>query len=371
MIIIYRKTEKSLDIYVHLWYNISEVLYMSYYDGTKLLSMCDINGNEPELYLCTTNRTGGKTTYFNRYLVKRFLRFQEKFIILYRYNYELAECATKFFKDIKSLFFNDFDMTQKTRAHGIYAELLLNGVTCGYALSLNNAEAIKKHSHIFNDVKRILFDEFQSETNNYCANEISKFQSIHTSIARGQGEQVRRVPVYLIGNAVSILNPYYTALGISNTLNSRTKFLKGDGWVLEQGYIDSAAQALKDSAFNRAFKASDYVAYASQNIYLNDNHSFVEKMSGKSTYFATLKYKNKHYAVRTYKELGIVYIDDRPDMAFKLKVAITTDDHNINYVMLQHYSYIIELLRSYFNKGCFRFKNLDCKDALLSAISYK
>lgn len=28
---------------------------MAYYDGTKLLSMKDINGNKPELYLCTTN----------------------------------------------------------------------------------------------------------------------------------------------------------------------------------------------------------------------------------------------------------------------------------------------------------------------------
>ena len=39
---------------------------MAYYDGAKLLSMKDINGQQPEIYICTTNRTGGKTTYFNR-----------------------------------------------------------------------------------------------------------------------------------------------------------------------------------------------------------------------------------------------------------------------------------------------------------------
>jgi hypothetical protein len=32
-----------------------------YYDGTRILSLMDINGNKPELYLITTNRTGGKT----------------------------------------------------------------------------------------------------------------------------------------------------------------------------------------------------------------------------------------------------------------------------------------------------------------------
>ena len=81
-----------------------------YYDGTKLLSMKDINGNTPEIYMCTTNRTGGKTTYFNRYAVNRHLKDKKKFCLVYRYNYELDDVATKFFKDIQQLFFNDYEM---------------------------------------------------------------------------------------------------------------------------------------------------------------------------------------------------------------------------------------------------------------------
>ena len=46
----------------------------AYYDGTKLLSMLHINGRKPEIYMCTTNRTGGKTTYFGRLCVNRFLK---------------------------------------------------------------------------------------------------------------------------------------------------------------------------------------------------------------------------------------------------------------------------------------------------------
>ena len=53
-----------------------------YYDGTKLLSMLDINNNKPEIYLCTTNRSGGKTTYFSRLCVNRFKDKGEKFAIL-------------------------------------------------------------------------------------------------------------------------------------------------------------------------------------------------------------------------------------------------------------------------------------------------
>ena len=75
-----------------------------YYDGTKLLSMKDINGDTPEIYICTTNRTGGKTTYFGRLVVNKFLDKGEKFALLYRYNYELDGVADTFFKDISGLF---------------------------------------------------------------------------------------------------------------------------------------------------------------------------------------------------------------------------------------------------------------------------
>lgn len=36
---------------------------MAFYDGAKLLSLKDIDGNTPEIYMCTSNRNGGKTTY--------------------------------------------------------------------------------------------------------------------------------------------------------------------------------------------------------------------------------------------------------------------------------------------------------------------
>lgn len=157
---------------------------MAYYDGTKLLSMMDINGNKPEIYICTTNRTGGKTTYFGRLLINRYLKNKEKFCLVYRFNYELDDVVDKFFKDIGSLFFSGYTMSSKRRASGIYHELFLNEESCGYAISLNSADALKKYSHLFSDVGGMLFDEFQSETNHYCSDEIKKLLSVHTSIAR-------------------------------------------------------------------------------------------------------------------------------------------------------------------------------------------
>lgn len=341
-----------------------------YYDGTKLLSMLDINGNKPEIYMCTTNRTGGKTTYFGRLCINRFLDKNEKFGLIYRYNYELDDIADKFYKDLGSLFFPSYTMTSKRRAKGTFQEMFLNEKSCGYALSLNNADQIKKYSHLFSDIQRMIFDEFQSETNHYCDNETKKFISIHTSIARGQGEQVRYVPVYMLSNPVSIINPYYVEMGISGRLKDDTKFLRGDGFVLEQGYIESASIEQKNSGFNRAFSKNSYTAYSSECIYLNDNKAFVEKPAGKSKYLCTLRYKGSDFALREYTESGLIYCDDKADSSFLTRISVTTDDHNINYVMLKRNDFFLSNLRYFFEHGCFRFKDMRCKEAVLSALSY-
>lgn len=348
-----------------------------FYDGVKLLSLKDINGNTPEIYMSTSNRNAGKTTYYNRWVMNRFLKHDEKFIILVRFGYELDEIEDRFFKDIRELFFPQFTMTSKSMVNGKFRELFIEPndqeelqKSCGYAMAINDADLIKRYSHYFSDAERILFDEFQSENNKYCPDEVTKFQSIHKSLARGRGKQVRYLPVIMIGNMVSLLNPYYVALKISNRINSQTKFLKGKGLVLECNYNESAAKAGEESGFMQAFEDSDYNKFSAENVYLNDNEAFIEKVNGVSKYICTIKYKNREYAIRSFDMQGILYCDDRVDKTFRNKLSITTDDHNINYVMLKNNDMFIANMRYYFNHGCFRFKNLQCKEAILSMLSY-
>lgn len=341
-----------------------------YYDGTRLLSMNDLNGKKPEIFIVTTNRTGGKTTYFSRLCVNRFNDSGSKFMLLYRYKYELDECADKFYKDIRGLFFQGTEMKSQKRASGVFHELFINDKPCGYAVPLNSADSIKKYSHIFSDVDRMMFDEFQSENNDYCPNEVQKFISVHTSVARGQGKQLRYVPVYMLSNPVTLLNPYYIEMGISNRLQVDTKFLKGDGFVLEQGFNETASKAQAESGFNRAFGANKYVAYSAQSIYLNDNKTFVEKPEGHGRYLATLRYEGKDYAIRSFDAQGVIYCDDRADMTFPVKLAVTTDDHRVNCVMLKRNDLFLQNQRYFFERGCYRFKDLSCKAAVLAALSY-
>ena len=181
---------------------------------------------------------------------------------------------------------------------------------------------------------------------------------------------VRYVPLYMCSNPVSIINPYYVEMGISERLQSETRFLKGDGFVLEQGFNQNASEAQMQSGFNRAFSRNSYVSYAAQCVYLNDNQAFIEKPEGRSKYLTTLRYNGTEYGVREFADAGIIYCDDRPDGTYPSKISVTTEDHNVNYVMLRRNDMFLTNLRFYFERGCFRFKNLKCKEAVLKALSY-
>ncbi len=346
-----------------------------YYDGTKLLSLKDLEGNKPEIFISTSNRSAGKTTYFQRLLMNRFLKRNEKFMIVYRYKYELQSVADKFFKDIQTLFFNNYTMSEKKRASGSFVELYLEhnetkeAISCGYAVALSCVDSLKKYSHFFSDVGSMFFDEFQSETDSYLKQEVAKLMSLHTTVSRGHGKQSRYVPVYMVSNPVSILNPYYDQLKITDRLQENTKFLKGVGWVMEQGHNESASKAQSQSAFNRAFACNDYTDYQTQGKYLLDNNAFIERLSGNYRLLLTLIYNGQLYAVKAFDELNLVYIDDKGDINAKEIIAVTDADHNINYVSLHANMYWILYLRRMFNLGVMRFKNQRCKDCFLTCVS--
>lgn len=87
----------------------------NFYDNNKLLNLLDENGNRPEIFISEGNRSAGKTISFNRYLVNNYIKKGNKFILLYRYGYEMDGVSDKFFDDIKNLFFQNLEMSEKEK----------------------------------------------------------------------------------------------------------------------------------------------------------------------------------------------------------------------------------------------------------------
>ena len=340
-----------------------------YYDGAKLLSTKDLDGEKPSIYICVGNRTAGKTVFFKRMLVNAFLNKGHEFMLVFRNAYELQGVAEPFFKDIENLFFRGMEMDFESVAKGLYYRLYLDGKVCGYVVSLSMFDKLKKYSSDFVNVENIFFDEFQTESNKYLKEETEKFESLIVTVSRGQGKQFREIRIILCSNTVTVLNPYYVLFGIHKRLRKDTKILKGRGWVLEQTYNENASKAIEQSAFAKAIGESKYLAYAKQNVYLNDNLVFVSKMTGRARYKCTIHFNNKFFSIREFSLENTVYISNQVDMTFPIKLAFQANDHNANTLLLSRNQDFIKYLRSCFNAGVLRFQNLECKNMVFDILS--
>jgi hypothetical protein len=342
---------------------------MNYYNPEKILNMKDLNNEKPDIFIITTNRSAGKTTSFLKKALEDFKNHGSQLVLLYRYNYELNACAD-IFKDVMNIY-PDYGEEMKTLPHarGLYYELFLDDETFGYAVSLNNPDALKKYSPIFADVENIIFDEFQCETGKYLSKEVEKFQSIYLTIARGGGQQSRHVKVYMLGNMVTIMNPYFINLGIHKRLKDNTNFMRGNGWVAEFGFNEAASQAIKKNGVFKAFSKEDYMSYSTEKVYLHDADIFIEKPKGRAKYICTILHDSTQYGVREYFDDGVIYVSHKPDNSCKQVIAFKASDHNQNTIMLNHYSYLWKNIRDAFNNGYLRFDDMKAKSAIFDILS--
>lgn len=340
-----------------------------YYNPSKILNMKDLDGEEPAIYLITNNRSAGKTTSFLKKSLEHFRETGRKTILLYRYQYELSS-AYQIYLGALDLF-PHLGKEVKTLPHakGMFYEIFLDGESFAYALYLGNPDSLKKYSALFSDVDYIIMDEFQTETGKYLPKEVEKLQSLYLTIARGGGEQSRHVKVFLLGNMVSIMNPYFIQFDIHKRLKDNTKFMRGSGWVAEFGFVQSASESIKNNPFFKAFKKEDYMQYSTEKVYLHDADTFIEQPKGRIKYLCTIIHDGVKYGVREYFDEGVLYVSHKPDNSCKQVITFKASDHNQNTLMLNHYSWVWKNIRDAFNNGYLRFDDMKTKSAIFDILS--
>lgn len=342
-----------------------------YYSCDYLCSLKDENGNIPDIYIADGNRTAGKSFSFKTKMMNAFFKTKgpvREFMLIYRNLIDLSDIAESFYNDI-AFQYPGHVMTEKAMFKGTARCLLMDGTPCGYAVALSNARKLKKNAALFYNVKHMFFDEYQDEDDLYLPGEVGKLMSLHTTIARGHGKNIRRVPLYMASNTVSVLNPYYSALGISKKIRSNTKILRGDGWVFQKTFNENASKSYRESAFNRAFAGNKYNDFASQNVYLNDNTALIDKPSGHAEYMMSIRYNGEWYSVRKYGT--VVYTAEGYDSMFPRRITFRVDDVvDDRAVMVASSSYVVTYLRQFFNVGAMRFQNIKCKNMMFDFLAF-
>lgn len=342
-----------------------------FYCPDKILTMLDINGKKPMYRLIVGNRTGGKSFAMKRMLLRKFVKDGTKFIYLTRYQKHLSGIAANFISDIKQVDpqFKDSNMSEEVVGKDLYLSLYLDGKHCGYGLALNGYETIRRYSSTFVDAQYILFDEFQTSDNKYLSKEITKFISVCISVARGEGKHTRDIDVFLVGNTYSTLNPYYLAMGINKRLRADTKYLRGDGWVMEQMYNPDASAALDESPIGRAFQGQRELDSSSRNEYIFDDSNFIERVAGPKYTRFNITRDGVTYGA-WYTQPGYLYIATHHDPRQKINFVMNTKDHTVGTTLLVNTNTYIKVLKKNYQDGLCRFETPECRDVFLELLGF-
>lgn len=342
-----------------------------FYNGSKLLNTLDRNGDKPELFLSISNRGAGKTYYFAEYLMENFIKPGREFGLECRWQRELGSMAEGIFKAFLSDHYPECSIEEKIMQRSVYSIIYLckkegektKRTKIGYVLPINGADNIKKVSSVFSKVDVLFMDEFQAEM--YCPNEVEKFISIHFSVARGNSEGVRYVPVIMASNSLSIVNPYFVALGLSTRIQSNTKFYKGEGFVLERFVNEDVANKQKESPFNRAFSHNKQTKSNIDNSWLNDSWSCVEKPEGRGEYMFTLVDDSKKYGVRVYNNPTgqFLYVNRIVDGTCK-EIYNISENGMVNIPLIKASPNLL-MMRALWLRGRVLFSDIEVKDIML------
>lgn len=264
----------------------------------------------------------GKTYSTSKFLINQFIKKNYQFAYIRRYKTELKKDAPQFFDSLKKN--NEFENNLYYKSEKFYCDDKL----MGYAMTLTTASNLKGSN--FPDVKYIIYDEFiiEDTQHHYLQNEVTMFLGLIESIAR-----TRDINIFMLGNAVNIVNPYFLYFNISLPYNNDIATYK-DGLILVQ-YMKNLEyrEFKKKTKFGKLVAGTPYEEYAIDNKFQNDNKEFIEKKTGSSKCSFAFKYKENIYGVWLDYNAGKVYVSNSYNPNVPV-FATTTNDLNPNSMLL-------------------------------------
>lgn len=302
----------------------------------------------------------GKSYGLKKYLLNRFKKKDSQFIYLRRYDTELKKSLkdNEFFKDIGNdpEFIND---NFYVRGDKFY----MNDKVCGYAIPLSKASIYK--SVPFPNVDIIMYDEFliDNATYHYLPDEPEKLLDFMETVGR-----LRNIKIFLLGNSISLINPYFDYFNISLPYNSDIKTFK-DGLILIN-YIRNEAyrKVKKESNFGKLIDGTKYSSYAIDNEFLKDNNNFIKKKSPKSKFFFNLILNKHTYGVWMDYENSNMYISKHYNSNNPVCITFDYKDHSEHTIMLKSRSVFFQNLVKHYQIGCLYFDTLQIKSDVTSLI---
>lgn len=295
----------------------------------------------------------GKSFNLKVYLLNRYKKKHKQFIYLRRYDTELQKSLKK------DEFFEDIRCDKSLKDDKMYAKgdrLYINDELCGYAIPLSKASIYK--SVPFPNVDIIMFDEFliDNATYRYLPDEPEKLLDFIETVGR-----LRNIKVFLLGNSISLINPYFDYFNISLPYNTDIKTFK-NGLILIN-YIKNEVyrEVKRESNFGKLIDGTKYGSYAIDNQFLKDNNNFIKKKTPKAKFFFNLILNGHTYGVWMDYNSSDMFISKHYNSNHPVSITFNYQDHSENTIMLKSRSVFFQNLVKHYETSCLYFETLQIK----------
>lgn len=332
-------------------------------DFNKILSYGSL------LNFIIAERGVGKTFGAKSYIIDHFKSKGKQSVYVRRYNRELQETLMKkttpiFFDQVKTKYSND---KLSNNSEVFYC----NGEICGFAVPLSTSNILKSVS--FEKVDTIIFDEFIIDNTgiyHYIKNEVTLFMELLETIIRLKPN----IKVLLLGNAISITNPYFTELNLSLPYNSEFKIFKRDdkGQPLILVYYGKNLkyrEEKKKSRFGQLINGTKYGNYAIDNVMLRDSKAFIQKKTPNSKFYFIFKLNNKNIGIWIDYQEQKMFISNDYDPLCPVIFSMTNEDHDEHTLLIRaRTSPFFKSIIEYYRNARLCFENQQIKNQVMNIL---
>jgi hypothetical protein len=289
-------------------------------------------------------RGGGKTFNSLKHAIEKFLKDGSEFIYLRRRVVDLDDSCSgskgsgDLFADIRAKgYFSDHELKVSSDKAGGY-NFYCDGKIMGYGKALSTSASRRSSSKP--NVKRIIFDEFlidntSGSTQRYLnsGDEFFMFTNFYETIARG-----RDIPVIFIGNAFSMVNPYFLSLNIRIKDVEDNKIYKGTSWTVVFWKDKEFIEEREKTQFFQSVKGTKMHDHAFGNTFYLDRNDFIKKRPKDSEHQFSLVYLGKTYGVWVDWDKGEYFVSSKGANTSRDKtISMSLEDNKPNNVNIRRY----------------------------------
>lgn len=329
-----------------------------FWDISKLLSRNAL------INIVLGERGVGKSFQAKKFIINDFLKNGNEFFYVRRYRTELEKAYEGFFDQLQNegLFLDHTFkiVTNKKKVDKFY----IDNQVCGYGIPLSTSNILKSAS--FPKAKNLIYDEFliDNGTYHYLRNEVIAFLDLLETAFR-----LRDFRAILLGNSISISNPFFDFWHLELPYNSEFKTFKNGTIVVNYIKNEVYREAKRNTRFGQLIDGTEYGEYAIDNAFLRDNTSFIAKRDPDARVYSTIILKGEKYGIWRNWKTGFVYISKDFEPSNPCVFAFDINDHTENtiYTKARNSTWFSPVLNSY-KMGCLFFESQKIKNDFIAII---